>query len=608
MNSSRIFEKKQMTLDVISWMPEGFFLISILGLLCFGITPGATPFQEQLAIPLNTGSFVSCQETENHHFKEIELPLAVFDPSKKGKNLSQKQSDEPLNFTQTHGTLAYSGVIMTKMGAHEHTNVSLDSLPAGGPAHSSVFLGTWAIPWCFLGFLLIYYCPLHTLMAGGVFLRDLFSVQLQSVLWLFAMTVMIITVSWQKTAGIVHPEYVTLTLLALVAQHLLICTTDLMGIYICLELQSFAIVVLCSLNYRNAYSIEAGMKYFLLSAFSSCLLLLGIGLIYWDTGLTDCHCVVEFLNTTHVTETTGVTTVEPSVTLWLGIWLVSLGLLWKLTAAPLHLWVADVYMGAWSSVTLFLSTLPKIAVLGFWVHTWHPLWSATFGNTMVFFSAFSLLVGALAPLAQTQLKRLLALSSVGHMGFMLIALCAGSEAFAALWVYLCLYLLTNLGIWGLVMWPLNRPGQALSGPQFIWDLSALNHSSPAAAIAWGGMILSLAGLPPVAGFLGKLGLFWCTLNSHLYFLVGVALISTLLSTVYYLRILKVAYVDTATSWGSYGTIPSVNAYLIAVSWSILVLLLWHGAPVILSSHLLCLSCSFIFFEMCLFEKRFVLER
>ena len=517
-----------MTLDVISWLPEGFFLISLLGLLCYGITPGNTVFEERVAFPRGGVS------------KEIMV------------------------FVKNH---------------------SSEVLPASGPGHVSALLGAWAIVWCFLAFLLIFFCPLHTLMAGGTFLRDSFTVQLGSFMWFFAGIVLLMTLSWQKIAGIVHPEYVTLTLLALLGQHLLLYSTDLMAMYLCLEIQSFAVVVLCSLNYRSAYSIEAGMKYFLLSAFSSCLLLLGIGLIYWETGLCQCFALIEWLQATRE---------EPSVCLWLGIWLVSLGLLWKLSAAPLHLWVADVYMGAWSSVTLFLSTLPKLAVLGFWVHTWHPLWEQTFGTTMIFFSALSLLVGALAPFAQTQMKRLLALSSVGHMGFMLMPLCAGPEAFASLWTYLILYFITNLAIWGLLLWPFARPGQNLTGPQYLWDLSALNQTSPAAGMAWTGAMLSLAGLPPVAGFIGKLGLFWWALNSHFYTLVFIALVSTLLSTVYYLRILKVSYVENPNNWGSYGKLSSSNAYFISLSWALLVFFLWHGAPLILSTHLLALSLSFFY--------------
>ena len=525
-----------MTFDLISWMPEGFFLLSLLGLLCYGITPGATPFCERLAVPLYCLNITEDQDLSH----------------KNVTNLDQKNQ------------------IM---------------FATSGPTHSASFLGIWAISWCFINFLLVLNCPFHTLIAGGVFLRDEFTVQLTSTLWLFATAVLIMGLSWQKVAGIVHPEYITLTLLAIIGQHLLICSTDLIAMYMCLELQSFAIVVLCSLNYRSTYSIEAGMKYFLLSAFSSCLLLLGIGLIYWETGTTQCSYLIEFLHTTNQQN-------NANITLWLGVWLVSLGLLWKLSAAPLHLWVADVYMGAWSSVTLFLSTLPKIAVLGFWLHTWHPVWSATFDSTLMIFSALSLMVGAVAPLGQTILKRLLALSSVGHMGFILIALSAGSEAFGALLTYLALYLITNLGIWGLIMWPINRANQKLSGPQYIWDLVGFNQTAPAAAAAWAGIMLSLAGLPPVAGFLGKLGLFWWALNSHLYLLVAVGLVSTLLSTIYYLRILKIAYVDTPMNWASYGKIATSNAYLIAIAWGCLAVILWHGSPIILASHIITLACSF----------------
>lgn len=539
-----------MTLDVISWMPEGFLLITLLGLLCYGITPGATPFVERTAVPLAM----------------LNTAMLPFEGPVEMANQPSRKAEKNPGFS-----------------------------PSGGPGHTSELLGAWAILWCVLAFLLMVYCPLHTLMAGGVFLRDLFSVSLGSLLWLFATLILMLSLAWQKTANIVHPEYVTLTLLALLGQHLLMCATDLMAMYVCLELQSFALVVLCSLNYRSAYSIEAGMKYFLLSAFSSCLLLLGIGLIYWETGLTQCHHLVELLKSTGQ---------EPSLSLWLGVWLVSLGLLWKLSAAPLHLWVADVYMGAWSSVTLFLSTLPKIAVLGFWVHCWHPLWEGTFGHTMAIFSALSLMVGALAPMAQTQLKRLLALSSVGHMGFLLMPLSAGTEAFGALWTYLILYLITNLAIWGLLLWPFARPGQKLTGPQYLWDLSALHQSSPAASTAWAGAMLSLAGLPPVAGFLGKLGLFWWALNSQFYALVAVALLATLLSTIYYLRVLKVTYVDTPSQWGSYGTLGSMSAYIIALAWGLLALLLWHSAPLILGCHLMSLASSlFNFYSVIFFQSR-----
>lgn len=527
-----------MTLDLIFWIPDIFLVTNLLGILCYGITPGTNAFQERIALPYSARRL----------YKQ-------------------------------HGSL-------NSLTQQDLLSGQVKNIPTSGPIHTSELLSLWAILLCVLGGLLVFNCPLHTMMAGGVFVRDPFNIQLESLVWFFGALVLIMGTSWQKTAGIVHPEFVTLTLLALLGQHWLICATDLMSFYASLEIQSFSIVVLASLNYRNAFSIEAGMKYFLLSAFSSCLLLVGIGLIYWSTGFTNCDHLVSFLNSTQD---------DPSVGLLIGIWLVSLGLLWKLSAAPLHLWVADVYQGAWTSVTYFLSNLPKIAVLAFWVHTWHPIWSAAFGSTLAVFSALSLMVGALAPLSQTQLKRLLAFSSIGHIGFMLMALCVGTEAFAALWVYLILYLLTNAVFWGLLLCGFQRNQQKLTGPQFIWDLAVLNRTAPAMSAAWAIAMMNLAGLPPVAGFLGKLALFWESVNAQQYILVAIALISTLLSTVYYLRIIKVSYFSKVSHWSSYQKMSSVNAYVISICCGLLVLILWHSSPLVLTAHWWALLSSFFIF-------------
>ena len=531
-----------MTLDFMFWAPDLFLVINLLGLLCYGITPGTTPFQEQIAV--STTSLRFAQNENGIQNRTLVWP----------ENLRAK------------------------------TQKKLTGVATSGPIHTSELLSLWAVILCVLGGLLIFYCPLYSVMAGGVFVRDAFCIQFEALVWFFGALVLIMGTSWQKTAGIVHPEFVTLTFLALLGQHWLICATDLISFYASLEIQSFSIIVLVSLNYRNAFSIEAGMKYFLLSAFSSSLLLIGIGLIYWSTGFTNCDNLVSFLKSTQD---------EPSIGLFIGVWLVSLGLLWKLSAAPLHLWVADVYQGAWTSVTYFLSNLPKIAVLAFWVHTWHPIWSAVFGNTLAVFSALSLLIGALAPLSQIQLKRLLALSSISHIGFILIALCVGTEAFAALWVYLILYLLTNAVFWGLLLCGFHRSQQKVSGPQFIWDLAMLNKTAPAIGAAWAIAMMSLAGLPPVAGFLGKLTVIWEATNGEQYALVAVALLSTLISTVYYLRLMKISYFSKNQQWSTYLQINSTNAYVISISSALLILLLWHSAPLILTTHWWALLSSFL---------------
>nr|YP_009054635.1 NADH dehydrogenase subunit 2 [Chlorotetraedron incus]AIK29123.1 NADH dehydrogenase subunit 2 [Chlorotetraedron incus] len=596
-----------MTLDVVVWAPEAFLLIGLLLFIWYGSGPLVTPVAEQVfVLGVKTGGNRSAVKSFTTNKPETQMQVCFNSAPTNRVYFDKENNVSNLNTS--------ANVRSEKSEAPLYT-------PVSGPLHVAAHLNGWAITLCLLTALLVWDAPLYSLQTGGVFLRDLFSSQLSTFLWLFAAVCLILSNPWQKWAGIVHLEYVHLVLFFLMGVHLLLMAADLMALYVCLELQSFAVVVLCSLNYQTAYAIEAGMKYFLLSAFSSCLLLLGIGLIYWQTGLTRLSSLQELMAYTTSPEIntdifrTGVD--SPQIGLMLGLWLVGLGLLWKLAAAPLHMWAADVYMGAWSSVTLMLSTLPKVSVLGFWAHSFHPLWSAAFGNGMAFFSGMSLLIGAVAPLAQSVLKRLLAFSSVGHMGLLLMPFAAKNPSYSALWAHLFLYLVTSLAVWGLIMWPFYRPsayimysgassnqrtrsgfrsgapktgrGHYASGPQYIWDLSGLNGSSPVAATAWAGAMLSLAGLPPVAGFLGKLGLFWWGLSADQYVLVFLALISTLLGSVYYLRILKVAYVDQPGGWGSYGPYAASQGYLVAICWAILAIGLWHAAPLVLSCHLLALA-------------------
>ena len=455
--------------------------------------------------------------------------------------------------------------------------------PSEGPGAIVCHLIIWAAVWCFLAGVLVWNTPFHTLMAGGVFIRDSFNVGACAFLLFFAFFAILVSANWSESAKIVHPEYVLLILLTLLGNMLLCYAADLTALYLCLELQSFAVAVLCSLNYNSAYAVEAGMKYFLLSAFSSCLLLLGVGLLYWDAGTCQIPHLVELY-----------TTLSPNISYncLLGVWLVSLGLLWKLAAAPMHFWAADVYMGAWTSISLLISTVPKIAVLCFWTHYWHVLWITLFNNSLFWFSAGSLLIGAIAPFAQVQIKRLLAFSSVGHMGFMLMCLVGGSEAYASLAIYLFLYCVTSLVTWGLLLWPYNRASHTVAkngGPQYLWDLSGLNTALPTAAFAWTVGMLSLAGLPPAAGFLGKLSLFWATLNSHQYALVLLALLSTLLSSVYYLKVVKVAYVDNPKGNSVYLSYSAITAYVVSLSVLVLVLGLWYSSPFVLLAHLHALS-------------------
>lgn len=566
-----------MVLDLIAWMPEVQLCTALLIVLFYGTGPAVLAVNEIWSIPAFAKTRIN-----NRHITAT--------PGAQHQSLTA--GAEHQSFIQ-----GFAG------------NQAQNSVVVSGPSVVTAHLCLWAVIWCFLGALMMFNNPLPALQAGGCFLRDPFSILMSVALLVYAGIAIVVATDWYNCAKVVHQEYAILVCLCIFGMHLLLMTTDLMSLYLCLELQSFSIVVLCSLNYKSAFAVEAGIKYFLLSALSSCLLLLGIGLVYWDTGLTKIPHLQELYQT-----------LRPQWTLSsvLGLWLISLGLLWKLAAAPLHFWAADVYQGAWTSLTLLISTLPKIAVLGFWVHHWQVLWTHAFGNTLVWFRFRSLVIGAIAPLAQVQLKRLIAFSSVGHMGFILMPLVGSSEGYASVWVYLSFYCVTSLVVWGMLLWPLNRQttknttdstltikGEQregvlaltpVTGAQFVWDLAGLNIAVPTAAVAWTIAMLSLAGLPPVAGFLGKLGLFWWALNAHMYVLVFIALLATLLSRVYYLRIVKVSYIENPTAatdpWQMFSQFSPIAAYCVAASTLILVVGLWYAGPIVVAAHVLTLNlCS-----------------
>ena len=473
-----------------------------------------------------------------------------------------------------------------------------------GPRDLISHLTQWCSIWLLLNIIVLLYNPWqHSLLFSSLFIRSPFSVNLSVFLFAYACVCFQLSTQWLNIArGARHVEYFIFIIICIFGQHMLLQSIDLMSIYISLELQSFCLAILCSLNYKSQFSVEAGIKYFLLSAFSSGIMLLGMSLIYWSTGLTNCISIKELLYTSYAIvedkHTTGFFQTPAYESLagvdclfMLGVWLVSLAFLWKLSAAPLHMWAADVYQGAWSSVTLILSTLPKVAVFGCWMSVWHSIWYGVWPDLMAFFSAFSMFVGAIAAMGQVHIKRLLAYSSINHIGILLMALCSQGGSSSALLTHLFIYLWTSLAVWGLLLWPFRRPGQAnVVLTQYIWDFQILWKRQPLAAITWVIVMMSLAGLPPIAGFLGKLSIFWWTLNAHQYALLAIALLTTLLSSVYYLRVVRIMYMEAKPlkNWSSFIAMHTINAYFITISILGLLVLIWYSSPLILYTHLICL--------------------
>jgi len=466
--------------------------------------------------------------------------------------------------------MVFTYMLLLVFGVHYSSSLSAEmSLTNKQPerVHADISTGPatvmwvdWAVVWCILSFLVLFtYGYENVPLLGGVYCRSTLSTGLS--LYLFLWTLLCLILNRSKKSIV---EHTLLLLLCTFGMHMMVMSVDFMSFYLSLELQSFCLVILCSLNYKTVSSVEASLKYFLLSALSSAVLVLGISIVYFFLGFTDLSLFVE-----------AYAALPNAPLLTAAVWLITVSLLWKLAAAPLHMWAADVYQGVQSGMTLYISTLPKLAVLGFWLNIWHT------GTALLpFFASMCLLLGAFSALGQLNIKRLLAYSSIAQMGFLLMPLCTQGGA-SALLTHLTLYICASMAIWGLILWPSRTP-------QFLWHWSSLKETHPEVSATLVILLMSLAGLPPVAGFIGKLGIFKNSLEESQYFLVLIALVSTCISTYYYVRMIRIIYFEEAKEWYSFNSrMPTTQAYFISILTLLLCTILWYSNPLSVYHQLLC---------------------
>jgi len=316
---------------------------------------------------------------------------------------------------------------------------------------------------------------------------------------------------------------------------LMVSANNFIALYMALELQSLALYVLAAFKRDSARSSEAGLKYFVLGSLSSGMLLYGISLIYGFTGTLD------FATVASVVKAGGV-----SIGLVFGLVFLLAGLAFKISAVPFHMWTPDVYEGAPTPITAYLATASKVAsfalvlraiVVPFAsaVHEWQQI--------IIFISALSMALGAFGAIGQSNIKRLMAYSSIGHMGYALLGLAAATPmGLRGVLFYLAFYALTNLGVFACIQ-AMRRDGQSVEN---ISDLAGLARTRPALAFAFMAMMLSLSGLPPLAGILAKAFIFIAALDAHLYLLAAFGVLTSVVGAYYYLRIVKVMYFDEPT--------------------------------------------------------------
>ncbi len=325
-------------------------------------------------------------------------------------------------------------------------------------------------------------------------------------------------------------EYPILILSSVVGMMVMISSNDLILFYIGLELQSLSLYVLASFNRDNILSSESGLKYFVLSALSSGLLLYGCSLIYGFSGSTNFNLISENIN-------------QDSYGLTFGIVFIITGLAFKISAVPFHMWAPDVYEGSPTSVTIFFAILPKIAALTVFIRILYVPFLNIIDQwqiIIVFLSIASMLFGAIAAIGQKNLKRLIAYSSIGHMGYALAGLSTGTNlGIQSSITYISIYLFMNLAFF-CCLFMLRRDEKYFEN---IEDLSGLSKNHPILSFSLLIVLFSLAGIPPLVGFFAKFYIFTAVVEQSMYALAIIGLLSTVIAAFYYLRIIKVIYFD-----------------------------------------------------------------
>lgn len=334
--------------------------------------------------------------------------------------------------------------------------------------------------------------------------------------------------------GIVDFEYGILLLFSTLGMMLMVSANDLIALFVGLELQSLPLYVMITMQKERPLASEAGIKYFILGALATALILYGSSLIYGYTGTTQYAGLAQALSADQEK-------VKPF--LYVGMILVGAGLAFKISLAPFHMWTPDVYQGSATSVTAFLAAAPKAAAVFLLARLFEEVFldqMAIWRMLLIFLSVLSMGVGAFGALYQTDLKRLLAYSSIAHMGFMLLGLISGSlSGIKHIFVYMSIYLVMTVGIFSCIL-SLRRQGKLI---EKIEDLSGLSREMPLVAGALSVSLFSLAGIPPLAGFMAKFSVFVSVIESGYYLLAVVGILTSVITAAYYLRVVKIIYFD-----------------------------------------------------------------
>jgi len=368
---------------------------------------------------------------------------------------------------------------------------------------------------------------------GGLFIADAFGDFMKLLVLAGSAVTLIMSMRYIEREDMARFEYPVLILFATLGMLLMISANDMLSLYLGLELQSLSLYVVAAFRRDHLRSSEAGLKYFVLGALSSGMLLYGISMIYGFAGTTSFVALAAQFEGA----------AAAPIGLIVGIVFLAAGLAFKISAVPFHMWTPDVYEGAPTPVTAFFATAPKMAAVALIVR----VMVGPFGDLVDqwqqiiwFISIASMVLGALAAISQTNIKRLMAYSSIGHIGYALIGLAAGTEqGINGILLYMTIYIVMNLGTFAVILCMRQKDTMM----ERIDDLKGLSKTNPAMALSLAIFMFSMAGIPPLVGFFGKFYIFLAAIQAELYVLAVVGVLSSVIGAYYYLRIVKLMYFD-----------------------------------------------------------------
>ncbi len=387
-----------------------------------------------------------------------------------------------------------------------------------------------------------------------MFVDDGFARFSKVVILISAAAVLLMSEGYMARRNLLRFEYPILVTLAVVGMMVMVSAGDLIALYMGLELQSLSLYVVASLRRDSAKSTEAGLKYFVLGALSSGLLLYGASLTYGYAGTTMFAGIVEAATGDHL-----------SLGLLFGLVFILAGLAFKVSAAPFHMWTPDVYEGAPTPVTAFFATAPKMAAMGLFARVVHDAFgnvTADWGQIVALLSVLSMFLGAIAAIGQRDIKRLMAYSSIAHMGFALMGLASGTAfGVQAMLVYMAIYVTMNVGTFAFIL-SLERDGQAVTDIQ---SLNLYSRQEPLKALAVLVLMFSLAGVPPLVGFFGKYYVLLAAVQADMAWLAVAGVIASVIGAFYYLRIVYFMYFGEETEAMDSTSDPAQWAFLMVAA-------------------------------------------